>query len=116
MKGTSPLNNTEIRLVSACFDGPYEHRNRGLFMLGVSTGGRISEFLRLMIGNVYQNRAAGTNLLFEKFIVKDSREAIENLITWHQEKSNATHGSRPLFLSRHQSGTVQMHRQPHIRC
>ena len=31
----------EIRCVSECFDGTYEVRNRGLFMLGVSTGGRI---------------------------------------------------------------------------
>ena len=50
MKGTRPLNNTEIRLVSACFDGTFEARNRGLFMLGVSTGGRISELLSLTIG------------------------------------------------------------------
>ena len=44
---TRPLDNTEIRLVSACFDGTFEARNRGLFMLGVSTGGRISELLSL---------------------------------------------------------------------
>ena len=42
MKGTRPLNNAEIRRVSACFTGTFEVRNRGLFMLGVSTGGRIS--------------------------------------------------------------------------
>ena len=60
MKGTRPLNNNEIRLVSVCFDGnPYEIRNRGLFMLGVSTGGRISELLSLQIGDVYQNGIAG---------------------------------------------------------
>lgn len=54
MKGTSALNN-EILLVSACFDGnPFEIRNRGLFMLGVSTGGRISELLSLQIEDVYQ--------------------------------------------------------------
>ena len=48
MKGTRPLDNNEIRLVSACFTGnPFEARNSGLFMLGVSTGGRISELLRL---------------------------------------------------------------------
>ena len=40
MKGTRPLDNNEIRLVSACFSGKYEIRNRGLFLLGVSTGGR----------------------------------------------------------------------------
>ena len=58
MKGTRPLDNTEIRLVSACFTGMFEVRNRGLFMLGVSTGGRISELLSLTIGDVYQNRKA----------------------------------------------------------
>ena len=42
MKGTRPMDNDEIRLVSACFTGTYEIRNRSLFMLGVSTGGRIS--------------------------------------------------------------------------
>ena len=43
MKGTRPLDNSEIRLVSACFDGTFEVSNRGLFMLGVSTGGRITK-------------------------------------------------------------------------
>ena len=62
MKGTRPLDNNEIRLVSACFTGTFEVRNRGLFMLGVSTGGRISELLSLTIGDVYQNRAAVTDL------------------------------------------------------
>ena len=50
MKGTRPLDNDEIRLVSACFTGTFEVRNSGLFLLGVSTGGRISELLSLTIG------------------------------------------------------------------
>ena len=67
MKGTRPLDNKEIRLVSACFDGTFEARNRGLFMLGVSTGGRISELLSLTIGDVYQNgKSAVTDLLFRQ--------------------------------------------------
>ena len=70
MKGTRPLNNTEIRLASACFDGTFEHRNRGLFMLGVSTGGRISELFSLQIGDVYQNQKSVTDLLFDRSIVK----------------------------------------------
>ena len=53
MKGIRPLDNDEIRSVSVCFTGTYEVRNRGLFMLGVSTGGRISELLSLTIGDVY---------------------------------------------------------------
>ena len=70
MKGTRPLNNDEIRRVAAAFTGMYEVRNRGLFMLGVSTGGRISELLSLRIGDVYQNGTAVTDLLFDRSIVK----------------------------------------------
>ena len=70
MKGTRPLDNHEIRRVSACFTGTFEARNRGLFMLGVSTGGRISELLSLTIGDVWQNRAAATDLLYNRSIVK----------------------------------------------
>ena len=70
MKGTRPLDNNEIRLVSVCFDGTFEIRNRGLFMIGVSTGGRISELLSLQIGDVYQNGRPVTDLLFDKSVVK----------------------------------------------
>ena len=34
MKGTRPLNNDEIRRVSAAFTGTFEVRNRSLFMIG----------------------------------------------------------------------------------
>ena len=123
MKGTRPLDNNEIRLVSACFTGIFETRNRGLFMLGVSTGGRISELLSLTIGDVYQNRRAVTDLLFDKSIVKggevsravpvnrDGRMAIEDLIRWHREKYGKLDVKRPLFPSRNKSGTVAMNRQ-----
>ena len=123
MKGTRPLDNDEIRRVSECFDGTFKERNRGLFMLGVSTGGRISELLSLTIRDVWQNRAAVTDLLFDKSIVKggevsravpvnvDGRQAIADLVAWHQEKYNSTHKSRPLFPSRNKSGTVAMNRQ-----
>ena len=47
MKGTRPLDNDEIRRVSTCFTGnPYEVRNRGLFMLGVSTSGRFETLIQ----------------------------------------------------------------------
>ena len=102
MKGTRPLDNSEICLVSACFDGTFEARNRGLFMLGVSTGGRISELLSLTIGDVWQNGYAVTDLLFERSIVKggevsravpvniDGRQAIDSLIEWHREQYQNT--------------------------
>ena len=92
-------------------------------MLGVSTGGRISELLSLTIGDVYQNRAAVTDLLFDKSIVKggevsravpvnvDGRQAIENLVSWHWEKYKTLAPSRPLFPSRNRNGSVAMNRQ-----
>ena len=123
MKGTRPLDNNEIRIVSACFEGTFEIRNRGLFMLGVSTGGRISELLSLVIGDVYQNQQPVSDLLFDKSIVKggevsravpvniDGRQAIETLIGWHSEKYATIAPSRPLFPSRNKKGSVAMNRQ-----
>ena len=122
MKGTSPLDNDEIRKVSTCFTGTFAVRNRGLFMLGVSTGGRISELLSLELGDVYQNGKPVTDLLFEKSVVKggevsravpvnrDGRLAIDELISWHRQHYQNTAPHRPLFPSRHNSGTVPMHR------
>ena len=123
MKGTRPLDNNEIRLVSACFGGTYEVRNRGLFMLGVSTGGRISELLSLTIGDVWQNGKAVTDLLYDRTIVKggevsravpvniDGRNTIDALLAWHSTQYQKTEPDRPLFPSRQKSGTVPMHRQ-----
>ena len=51
MKRTRPLDNNEIRRVSTCFTGTFATRYRGLFMLGVSTGGRISELLSTEMGS-----------------------------------------------------------------
>ena len=61
MKGTRPLDNDEIRSVSTCFTGTFGVRSSGLFILGVSTGGRISELLSLLIGDVWQNGTAVTD-------------------------------------------------------
>ena len=123
MKGTRPLDNHEIRKVAECFDGTFKNRNRGLFMLGVSTGGRISELLSLTIGDVYQNRTAVTDLLFDRSIVKggevsravpvnrDGKQAIADLVAWHRDRYSTTHKSRPLFPSRNGQGTQRMSRR-----
>ena len=97
---------------------------RGLFMIGVSTGGRISELLSLTIGDVYQNGRAVTDLLYSKSIVKggevsravpvnvDGREAIAALIDWHRARyGEVDDGFRPLFPSRNKKGRVAMNRQ-----
>lgn len=123
MKGTRPLDNDEIRQVAACFDGSFEIRNRGLFMLGVSTGGRISELLSLRVGDVYQNKRPVTDLLFDKSVVKggevsravpvnsDGRRAIEDLIAWHGERYQNADKDRPLFPSRNGQGEKRMSRR-----
>ena len=123
MKGTRPLNNSEISRVSAAFTGTFEIRNRALFMLGVSSGGRISELLSLRIGDVYQNGRAVSDLIFDKSIVKggevsravpvnrDGRAAIDEFIDWHREKYGNTEANRPLFPSRNGQGEKQMSRR-----
>lgn len=123
MKGTRPLDNNEITLVSVCFDGTFEIRNRGLFMLGVSTGGRISELLSLTIGDVWQNEQPVTDLLYDKSIVKggevsravpvnlDGRQAIAQLVAWHRDRYNTTPTPRPLFPSRQGNAPKPMSRR-----
>ena len=44
MKGNVLLPTTRSDALP-CFDRIFEARNRGLFLLGVNTGGRISELL-----------------------------------------------------------------------
>ena len=124
MKGTRPLDNHEIRLVSACFTGnPFEVRNRSLFLLGVSTGGRISELLSLRIGDVWQNQKPVSDLLYDKSIVKggevsravpvntDGLRAIDDLIRWHREQYGTAQKKRPLFPSRNGQGKQRMTRR-----
>lgn len=114
MKGARSLSNNEIVLVAEQFDGTFAIRNRSLFMLGVSVGGRISELLALTIGDVWQNDQPVRDWLFTKDVVKgketarmvpvnaDGRKAISDLIEWHQgQRSGRTlDPSRPLFVSR----------------
>ena len=95
MKGTRPLTNEEIRKVRDAFDGKFAQRDCGLFMLGVSVGGRISELLALTVGDVWQNGHPVSDFQFDKEIVKggetsrtipvnsDGRRAIEEIIRWH---------------------------------
>ena len=112
MKGTRPLTNEEIRKVRDAFEGTFAQRNRGLFMLGVSIGGRVSELLALTVGDVWQNNQPVTDFQFDRAIVKggetsrtipvnsDGRKAIEEIIDWHRAYFGGMHPDNPLFPSR----------------
>ena len=92
-------------------------------MLGVSTGGRISELLSLRVGDVYQNKNPVGDLLFKKSVVKgkensravpvnrDGRQAIDDLIRWHIETYGTTENNRPLFPSRNGDGQKPLSRR-----
>ena len=122
MKGTRPLDNAEIRKVSEAFDGTFAIRNKSLFMLGVSVGGRISELIALKVNDAWQNGKPVKDLLFGRNIVKggevsravpvnvDGRQAIEDLIAWHLELYGDVDPKRPLFPSRNGQGMQAMTR------
>lgn len=124
MKGTRPLDNEEIIEVTKYFKGKYEIRNRCLFMIGVSCGGRISELLALKVKDVWQNDKPTGDLVFSKHIVKggelsrtvplniDGRIAVKELIDWitenyPQSEASDDWGELPLFPSRKKSGGLK---------
>lgn len=124
MKGTRPLTASEVAIVADTFDGTYAIRNRCLFMIGVSTGGRISELLNLTIGDVYQNGKPVTDLHYRKSIVKgkeharsvpvntDGTKAITEIIKWHTQQYGCLDAKRPLFPSRNRvNGILPITRQ-----
>ena len=112
MKGTRSLNNEELTLISNSFEGKYAVRDRSLILIGISTGGRISELLSLTIGDVYQNKKPVESLHFNRDVVKgkenaravpvnsDGIGAIAELIDWHKEMYGSLDTGRPLFPSR----------------
>lgn len=124
MKGCRPLDTNEIIKIAEQFDGTFEIRNRSLFMLGVSVGGRISELLSLRIDDVWQNEQPISDLLFEKGMVKgketarmipvnaDGRQAITELRQWHVKLYGDLDHKRPLFPSR-KFGTALSRSQAH---
>lgn len=56
MTGCRNLTDNEVRKVLNTFTGRYRNRNRLLFVLGISTGFRISELLSLKISDVWNGQ------------------------------------------------------------
>lgn len=111
MKGCQPLSFDEFDLVLNTFSGPFQHRDRLLFVLGATTGFRISELLSLTVDSVWSrghpNKIVGVrrNRMKGKH---ESRsvplpEVVHTFLrSWIAELSlrNALAPDLPLFLSR----------------
>lgn len=124
MKGTRPLDNEEILEVSKHFNGKYAIRNRCLFIIGVSCGGRISELISLKIKDIWQHEKPIADLVFNKNIVKggelsrtvplniDGRNAVTELVQWitgtfPELTEPHIFENLPLFPSRNKSGGLK---------
>ena len=104
---TRALTDAEVELMADSFYGKYEYRDRALFLLGVRTGYRISELLRLTIGDFLQygevvSRISITNTkngsTRSVALHPEAREAmkawIDQLRTW-----GITKATNPVFIS-----------------
>lgn len=74
MKGMRPLTDTKINKVAHSFAGKHAARNKMLFVLGVSTGYRVSELLSLRVGDVYQHGRVVDQVTVRRAHMKGSRE------------------------------------------
>ena len=110
------LSEAEVRKVSEQLSGVFKVRNKGLFMLGVSTGADIRELLTLTIGDVYQNDKLVDKLFFNNWddvsrtvpVNQDGIKAIQSLIDWHVEHYGNIDTQRPLFPSNKGKGKVAL--------
>jgi integrase len=111
MKGARKLKDSEIAQIASSFRGRYAVRDRTLFILGLSTGGRISELLSLRVKDVWQYSLPVDTIYFRKSHTKGKRHgrgvpiktaaknAIQELIQWYQEQGVELSEETPIFLS-----------------
>ncbi|MGH8067460.1 MAG: tyrosine-type recombinase/integrase [Candidatus Entotheonellia bacterium] len=111
MKGSRPLADREIMLVSQSFQGQHANRNRALFILGIKTGFRISELLSLRVSDVYRDGAILNSVAVQRRHMKGKAEgrtiklhtdAKTALLVWVQELrcQRQARPDYPLFPSR----------------
>lgn len=111
MKGARKLSDLEIAQIASSFRGRYALRDRTLFILGLSTGGRISELLSLRVKDVWQYSKPVDTIYFRKSATKGKRQgravpiktaaknAIQELIQWYQQQGIKLSEDTPLFFS-----------------
>ncbi len=121
MKGARKLTDDEVALLASSFCGRYAVRDRTLFILGLSTGGRISELLSLKVKDVWQYSKPVDTIYFQKSATKGKRQgravpiktaankAIGELIQWYQEQGIKLSDDTPLFLSQKGGAITRQH-------
>jgi len=121
MKGARKLSDDEIAQIASSFRGKYAVRDRTLFILGLSTGGRISELLSLRVKDVWQYSKPVDTIYFRKSRTKGQRHgravpiknaaknAIQELIQWYQEQVIELSDDTPLFFSQKGGSITRQH-------
>ncbi len=121
MKGARKLSDDEVALLASSFCGRYAVRDRTLFILGLSTGGRISELLSLRISDVWQYSKPVDTIYFQKSATKGKRQgravpiktaaqnAIGELIQWYQKQGIKLSDDTPLFFSQKGGAITRQH-------
>jgi site-specific recombinase XerD len=121
MKGARKLSDDEIANIASSFSGRHAVRDRTLFILGLSTGGRISELLSLRIKDVWQYSKPVDTIYFRKSKTKGQRHgrgvpiktaaqnAITELIQWYQGQGIKLSEETPLFLSQKGGEITRQH-------
>jgi integrase len=118
MIGCRPLSRDEFALVMRAFRGRYELRNRALFVLGTTTGFRISELLSLSIRDVWRHGRLSESVRVRRRNVKKKTAgriiALSPLAKRHLELllgslslQGALVPEEPLFASRKHSAGPQ---------
>jgi hypothetical protein len=110
--GSRPLTELEIQAIITTFSGEYERRNRTLFLLGLSTGARISELLSLNVKDVWRYNRPGdmidlqTGYIKRKFqgrqitLRAGAPKEIRGFLRWKQKEKESLAKDAPLFVSR----------------
>ena len=121
MKGARKFKDSEIAQIASSFRGRYAVRDRTLFILGLSTGGRISELLSLRVKDVWQYEKPVDTIYFRKSRTKGQRHgravpiknaaknAIQELIQWYQQQGIKLSDETPLFLSQKGGEITRQH-------
>ncbi|MGH8066497.1 MAG: tyrosine-type recombinase/integrase [Candidatus Entotheonellia bacterium] len=87
MQGCRALSEAELIQVTQAFTGPDALRNEALCVVGHRTGFRISEFLNLTVGDVWQQGQVVTHVTVRRRQMK--RHLAERVVRLHPEAQDA---------------------------